>query len=199
MNTGGPNVTFYLGDDRKDEEKFIVHGGKTKIAVNIFIRDGKLKIDGGDRDRSDGDRDCDGEDRDKTGYNSDTTFMTGWFIAEKIESDGKNVVWGKNSCNLPLTRSVQSLPTTNVSERGNHFAVKVLPNPSSSDFRLLVETFSKDPVQIRLLDITGKVVGFYADVSPYSIIKVGDKLMKGIYFAELTQGDQRKVVKLIKL
>jgi hypothetical protein len=199
VNTGGPNVTFYLGDDKKDEEKFIVHGGKTKVAANIFIRDGKLKISGGDRDRNDGDRDCEGEERDRNEYNSDTTYMTGWFIAEKIESDGKNVVWGKNSCILPSLRSVQGVAVTNKSEKGNHFEIKVLPNPSTTNFRLLVETFSNDPVQIRLLDATGKAVGVYSDVSPYSIIKVGDKLMRGIYFAELTQGEQRKVVKLIKL
>jgi hypothetical protein len=199
VNIGGPNVTFYLGDDKKDEEKFMVHGGNTKVTANIYIKDGKIKVNGGDRDRNDGDRDCEGEERDRNEYNSDTTFMTGWFIAEKLESDGKNVVWGKNSCNLPLTRNVQGQAITNTPEKGSHFEIKVLPNPSTTNFRLLVETLSNEPVQIKLLDAAGKVLGLYSDVSPYSIISVGDKFIKGIYFAELTQGAQRKVVKLIKL
>jgi hypothetical protein len=199
VNIGGPNVTFYLGDDRKDEEKFMVHGGNTKVTANIFIKDGKIKINGGDRDRNDGDRDCEGEERDRNEYNNDTTFMTGWFIAEKIESDGRNVVWGKNACTLPTSRTVLSQPITRMPETGDHFEIRVLPNPSAINFRLLVETFSKEPVQIRLLDASGRLLGLYSNVSPYSMITVGDQFIKGIYFAEITQGNQRKVVKLIKL
>ena len=84
-------------------------------------------------------------------------------------------------------------------ETGDHFEVKVLPNPSTINFRILVETYSKSLMQIRLLDASGRVLGVYSNVSPYSIITVGDKFIKGIYYAEVILDNQRKVVKLVKL
>jgi len=109
------------------------------------------------------------------------------------------VVWSKNICNLPLSRNSVQQPVARIPVTGEHFEVKVLPNPSATNFRILVETYSKSLVQIRLLDAAGRVLGVYSNVSPHSIITVGDKFIKGIYFAEVILGNQHKVVKLVKL
>ena len=163
----------------------------------LFI-DGKLKIDGGDRSRSDGDKDCDGEDRDRDEYNSDTTFMNGWFIAERLESDGNKVVWSKNGCAIPLSRADLGQPIISSRESGQLLDIKVLPNPTTDNFRILVQTYSKEPLQIRVTDASGRVLENYSNVSPYSVIKIGDKFINGVYFAQVIQGNKSKVVKLVK-
>jgi len=175
-----------------------VHGGNTKITANIFVKDGKIKIKAGNRDRGDGDDDCDGEKRDKDEYNSDTTFMTGWFIAESVESDGNKVIWSKNGCTIPSSRADAGQPVIASRESGELLEIKVLPNPTTDNFRLLVQTYSKELLQIRITDASGRVLENYSNVSPYSVIKIGDKFISGVYFAQVIQGKQSKVVKLVK-
>ena len=181
LNVGGPRVTFYLGDDRKDEEKFMIKGGNTQITANIYIKDGKLKVNGcGDTHNT-------------------HTIMTGWFIAEKFESTGKNVIWNKNGCNIPSSRSQEAIPISGKPATGEHFDVRVLPNPSTTNFRLLVETYSNETISIRLMDASGRVLQSLTGLSRNNVITVGDKFINGTYFAEVIQGSKRKVVTLIKL
>ncbi|HMC98985.1 MAG TPA: hypothetical protein VKH37_02500, partial [Ferruginibacter sp.] len=75
VNVGGPKVTFYLGDSKKDEENFMIKGDDTWVTANIMIPNGKLKID----------------------KKSDNCMMTGWYIVEKLESTGATV-WNKYDC-----------------------------------------------------------------------------------------------------
>ncbi|MBS1741594.1 MAG: SGNH/GDSL hydrolase family protein [Bacteroidetes bacterium] len=78
--------------------------------------------------------------------------------------------------------------------------VKVLPNPSYSDFKVIVLSNDKTtPVTLRLADISSKMIEVRKGIVPGQTISVGSSYMKGIYVAELIQGDKRKVIKLIKL
>ena len=80
VNVGGPKVTFYLGDNSGDEEKFTVKGDNTQVTANIMIPNGKLKVNGGE---------------------SRMSIMTGWYIVEKLESTGKFNTWNKYDCSMP--------------------------------------------------------------------------------------------------
>jgi hypothetical protein len=203
VNQENQRVTFYLGDDSKDEEKFDVHGGNTRVTANIYIKDGKLKVSGGERDHSDGDHDIDGEERDQSECNSDTTYMTGWFIVEKLESDGKHVEWNRPICNSSSfgagDEDYVGAPIKRTPVTGDHFEVLVLPNPSTTNFRLLVETYSMEPITVRVYEASGKLVTVKDKMPRFSIISVGDNYRGGTYYAEISQGDKRKVVKLVKL
>jgi hypothetical protein len=182
LNVGGPRVTFYLGNDKKDEEKFTVKGGNTQVNSNIYIKDGKLKVNGcGDSHYT-------------------NTVMTGWFIAEKFESMGKNVIWNKNPCIASTARTEDNVskPVIKTPGQGEFFDVKVLPNPSTTNFRILVVSYSKEPVTIRLMDASGRSLEVLSNLDRNSIIKVGDRLINGIYFAEVIQGNKSKIVTLIK-
>ncbi|MDZ4793675.1 MAG: lamin tail domain-containing protein [Bacteroidota bacterium] len=78
--------------------------------------------------------------------------------------------------------------------------VSALPNPSSSEFTLSIGTKSFEPVTIRILDVHGGEVSKQINLSAgSSTIKVGSNLKTGFYFAEINQGTERKVVKLVKL
>ncbi|MGB4937440.1 MAG: PA domain-containing protein, partial [Ferruginibacter sp.] len=186
INVGGPKLTFYLGDNNKDEERFKVTGENTEVTANIMIPNGKLKVDGGNA----------------------YCIMTGWFIVEKLESSGKNVTWNKNvDCTPTLARGNQQTITINEEpvvelpkvEKAEAFEVRVYPNPSAHDFSLQIFSRSNEPVTVRIIDAKGSLKQVQTGLSKANLLKVGADLIGGSYFAEVIQGTNRKVVKLIKL
>ena len=80
VNVNGPKVTFYVGDNTGDEEKFTVKGDNSQVTANVMIPNGKLKVNGGE---------------------SRMSIMTGWYIVEKLESTGKYITWNTYDCSMP--------------------------------------------------------------------------------------------------
>jgi hypothetical protein len=79
-------------------------------------------------------------------------------------------------------------------------SVKVTPNPSESFFRLIaMSDDDKTPIKVRITDISGRVLEQHEKVNAGSLLQVGQSWRGGTYFAEVIQGDQRKVVKIIKV
>lgn len=77
--------------------------------------------------------------------------------------------------------------------------VTVMPNPSASVFTLKLQSKYNAPVQMRITDATGRAVESKANLGANSTVQVGASFMSGTYYAEFTQGNQRKVVQLIKV
>jgi predicted extracellular nuclease len=97
-------------------------------------------------------------------------------------------------------RSAQSrFITSNKIIVGESFKVAVLPNPSRTSFTLSFESNNDIPVNIRILDVQGREVNRLGNISANSIIQIGDKLNNGFYLAELVQGNERKILKLVKI
>jgi hypothetical protein len=76
--------------------------------------------------------------------------------------------------------------------------VALFPNPTTSDFKVNVQSVSKDQVTVRILDIQGREMVRQL-MQPNAIQTLGNKLKAGTYFIEVLQGNQRSVQKLIKL
>jgi hypothetical protein len=76
--------------------------------------------------------------------------------------------------------------------------VHVMPNPSSTGFTLIIDGDNKSPATIRVLNIFGQVVEKHEKIASHTAIRLGGTWTGGIYFAEIVQGDQRKLVKMIK-
>ncbi|WP_439516378.1 HYR domain-containing protein [Sediminibacterium sp.] len=230
VNPDYHSITFYLGDTKCDEEKFYVKGDDTKIVANIYIPNGKLKIRGGNGNDDDDDR-CDHKahssksckhNNNKHGHKDcnhnshsekdcdDNVQMVGLFIAEEVESEGKNVIWNNFSCsaqvpvvtitntntNATLTAETVKQPDT---QSATQLQVTVMPNPSASVFTIKLQSKYDAPVQMRITDATGRAVESKANLGANSTVQVGASFMSGTYYAEFTQGNQRKVVQLIKV
>ena len=76
--------------------------------------------------------------------------------------------------------------------------VQASPNPSPTYFSLVIKGSNESPVTVRVLDIFGRVMEKYERIGSATVLKVGHKLGNGSYFAEVIQGGERKVVKLVK-
>jgi hypothetical protein len=90
--------------------------------------------------------------------------------------------------------------TVSVPKGNGHNALQVSasPNPSAESFVISIKSDdSKNRVHLRLLDITGMVVGQYV-VSPSSALRVGADLRPGTYLLEATQGNRKTTYQLLK-
>ena len=76
--------------------------------------------------------------------------------------------------------------------------VQVLPNPSTNYFNLVIKGNQESPVTVRVLDMFGQVVERYEKIASTTVLRLGYKLRSGSYFAEVIQGGERKVVKILK-
>ncbi len=219
INPDGNKVTFYLGDEKCDEEKFQVKGGNTTVIANIYAPSGKIKVTGGSNCHSShsgcggnsqhrnghGDDDDDDDD-DNDGYgnghgnqNCNAVNMIGLFIADEVESEGKYVNWNGYSCSgneaPTYTKAVYEMEEQ---PEATTLQVKVAPNPSLTDFVIMVQSKQQSPVTIKVTDAQGKVLTVINKVVVGSAIPVGGNYSSGIYFAEIIQGTERKVVRLVK-
>jgi hypothetical protein len=79
----------------------------------------------------------------------------------------------------------------------NAFNVKVFPNPSSGDVTLEFSNPGLEKISISVFDMIGKMI-LSAETTGHQFILNNDRLTPGIYSAMITNGRNKKVLKLIK-
>jgi len=77
--------------------------------------------------------------------------------------------------------------------------LKAWPNPSASYFTIRLSSSSTAPVDIRLVDVMGRVVVQQQHVAATGNITLGHHLKTGVYYLEAQQGAERKRLKLVKM
>lgn len=85
------------------------------------------------------------------------------------------------------------------SDLADKLVIKAMPNPSSSQFQLVINSNDATPVTVRIVDIAGRIVETHQRIASSGVLRVGQNWIAGSYFAEVIQGTQRKVVKLVKV
>ena len=76
--------------------------------------------------------------------------------------------------------------------------VFVAPNPSSTEFRLRVQTDKTEAVSIHIIDQSGKTMQQVEQFSKGQGISIGSAFKPGIYYARVKQGNSMTIVKLVK-
>lgn len=107
-------------------------------------------------------------------------------------------------CAMPpasyTTRNIQDYVIKNeVRPDNNNLEVKISPNPTENVFRIQVTGGSNEPITLKIVDMNGVVRIMDKRLSKANSITVGSELTGGTYMAEVIQGSNRKVYKLIKL
>ncbi len=80
----------------------------------------------------------------------------------------------------------------------NESVVRVQSNPSTSEFALNLDMKGSGLVQLRILDASGSMIEQRQNIAPNGTQRFGAAYRPGIYMAEITQGTEKVVVKLIK-
>jgi PKD repeat protein len=86
-----------------------------------------------------------------------------------------------------------------VAKSEEELKVTVMPNPSTKYFTLKLESKYNQPVNLRVMDGSGRVVDARSKLGSNSTLQIGQNYSSGTYYAELIQGNLRKVVQLIKV
>ena len=75
--------------------------------------------------------------------------------------------------------------------------VLVTPNPTTTNFKLQVNTNAKENIQVRVLDLQGRELKRMI-AQPFQSIAIGNDLKAGTYIVETRQGQQVKTMRVIK-
>ena len=85
-------------------------------------------------------------------------------------------------------------------ELPKELTVKASPNPTSNFFTLTITSNDvKTDASVRVMDAVGRPLNQFNKVVIGSNVTFGQSYTSGSYFAEVSQGTQHKVVKLIKM
>jgi hypothetical protein len=94
-------------------------------------------------------------------------------------------------------RRVNTEPVNSNTLKG--FKVIASPNPTTTVFTLRIDTDNNtEKVNVRVVDIYGKVLELRNGIAPNSIIRFGGNYRPGVYFTQVMQGDRKLVMRLIK-
>jgi hypothetical protein len=95
----------------------------------------------------------------------------------------------------------QGITANNMKEEKNHtdkLTMIALPNPSRNYFTLKIQSNSKEVFQLRVLDVSGRIVETRNGMVANTTFHIGNNFQAGIYLVEITQGKQQQILKLIK-
>ena len=104
----------------------------------------------------------------------------------------------------PYTRGGDDAPLfTTTDDNSNEYissklGVQVSPNPGSYYFNLTVKTSNPEPINIRVIDLAGRMVKQINAIKGNSA-RFGEDLKPGTYLLEVRQGNEKQVLKVIKL
>ncbi len=97
------------------------------------------------------------------------------------------------------TSNVQQQVVNEKQQIATEFILKAMPNPSSSQFTLKIESGNtKEMLNLRVVDVLGKVIEIKNNIFARQTLQIGKNYRPGVYFVEMTQGNDRIVLKLIK-
>jgi chondroitin-sulfate-ABC endolyase/exolyase len=77
--------------------------------------------------------------------------------------------------------------------------VNVSPNPTANYFNLIINSSDKNtPIECSIIDGSSRTIEVRKSIYSGNAIIIGEEYASGIYFALITQGRSRKVMKLVK-
>jgi hypothetical protein len=78
-------------------------------------------------------------------------------------------------------------------------AVLAVPNPSSRGFTINIQSSNSEKMSLKVSDIFGRTIEVKNNISANHLLKFGDTYRPGIYLAEVMQGREKVILKLVKL
>jgi uncharacterized delta-60 repeat protein len=145
------------------------------------------------------------QSRDKDDQSPDWQIVDDHHIrlrAERLESGSGRTYTVKItttdvSGNQNTATSTVIVPKSMGNQKPN-LSVTAAPNPSHSYFEVIISSNFADKINARLLNNKGNVINTIDNIIVPKSLKIGDRLMPGIYFLEVTQSGITKTIKLIK-
>jgi len=115
-----------------------------------------------------------------------TTVVTVTRTQNNNLTTGSSIVTNSFTASTPESKKIIS------------FSTKVIPNPTASYFTIELKNNSSEKISITVVDVAGRIIEQIINVQANSTLQLGRNYAKGIYFAEVMQGKEKIILKLIK-
>ena len=189
LNVGGPKVVFHLAS----ANLFEIKGANSLVAVDINMPNGTLLL------------------------SENNITMTGLFTVKEVKAAlAHNVDWyTTNYCDNAGSNRSYIAQTSNeiINEAApaqiemldmplleKEFSVKVLANPTHNNFTLMIKSNDvKTIVTVKIMNMQGHVLSHQKTIAGATLTVGENSWSKGLYVAEIMQGEKRKILKLVKL
>ena len=113
---------------------------------------------------------------------------------QPVATGSRVSVAGGGSCN----NRPDNTGGNNQTSGNSPIRVIVVSNPTYSYFTMVPESESTKEIQMRIIDIQGRVLEVREHLRAGQLVQCGNLYLPGLYLAEFMQGDVIKTVKLIK-
>jgi hypothetical protein len=177
--TGTLNAEFYVGSGSPGHEFHVRPGGGVTVKAGVYLPGGTILVEG---------------NVDKN------TWMTGTYIANRIESRDKNIYWNSFGNFRPGCKSVEE-EQVQVKDSAGIGELQVFPNPSSGSVTVRYFLTQAGALTIDAYDTGGRRVRrIFEGQAPAgenrSVISC-DLLPNGLYYIQLQSGSIIRTAKLV--
>jgi uncharacterized delta-60 repeat protein len=93
---------------------------------------------------------------------------------------------------------LRTITSSEIIQEKDDFSIHVSPNPSKDVFLLSISSSSKSKAELIVRDISGRTMGRRV-IDGNSQITIGAGYAPGYYFVELISGEEKRVVRIVKL
>ena len=95
--------------------------------------------------------------------------------------------------------SMRSQPGIGLTDAAaSQFAVSGYPNPSRTGFNVQINGLTTEKVRIRVTDMSGRLVEQRTNLAANQVVSVGSNYRAGMYYIEVTQGENKQQIKMVK-
>lgn len=128
--------------------------------------------------------------------NDSLYFTANWGCEKSAPAKVKITV---TSTTLTLSEvSTTAMNENEIGEEQTKLIIKVMPNPSTTSFTIVTQSKNPQPLHLRIVDGLGRIVEQRSNLSANGTLTVGNNYKPGLYYAEIMQGNERVVLKLVK-
>lgn len=102
--------------------------------------------------------------------------------------------------NSTAINEFSSAPPDTKAITGKNFDVTVMPNPTHDQFTLKIQSSDLyQKINLRIMDVAGRVIETKQDINKNETVQLGHAYKAGTYMVEITQGQNHKLIRLVKL
>ncbi len=103
-----------------------------------------------------------------------------------------------NATNTITSKGISSKGIYEIEQNVERLTVQTISNPAPAFFTLVTRSNNPNAIQLRVFNVLGKVVEVRNHVAANSTLQLGQNYRPGMYYAEVVQGKERVILKLIK-
>jgi Leucine-rich repeat (LRR) protein/sugar lactone lactonase YvrE len=97
------------------------------------------------------------------------------------------------------TTSTNVRKASDDSTTAESFSVIAYPNPFKDRFQFHAQSQNQEPILVKFMDLNGKILLETGEWTTNSLSEIGGQFAPGIYFLSVQKGNERKVLKVLKV